>query len=192
MSGLCGLINSGITADCTNPLQAGTEDTLVLLNRTQIASLTKNGTNPQIIEDIIMESAALGYVFEGLNNSITPKSMMVKGRYFRNWSHEVNFIAFDVSPDAKAVIEDAKDGDFVAIVYNKYRGLAGNSAFEIYGLYAGLKAETIERDVNNAETQGAFNILLKTDNDRGLEPFQPQTLYITDYATSLAVVEGLL
>ena len=192
MSTLCGIINSGIAADCTNPLQAGTEDTLVLLNRTQIASVVKNITNNQIIEDIILESASLGYVFQGLNNSIAPKSMMVKGRYFRNWSHEINFIAFDVSPDAKQVIEDMKDGDLTAIVYNKYKGLAGNCAFEIYGLYSGLKSETIERDVNGAETQGAFAILLKTDNERGLEPFQPQTLFITDYATTLAVVEGLV
>lgn len=192
MSDSCGDINAGIAANCANPLQAGTEDTLVLLNRRQIASLTKNGTNPQIIEDIIMESAALGYVFEGLNNSIAPKSSMVKGRYFKHWSHEVDFIAFDVSPASKAVVESMKDGDLVAIIYNKYKGLTGNSAFEIYGLYAGLKSETIERDINNAETQGAFHILLKTDEERGLEPYQPQTLFITDYATSLAVIEGLL
>jgi len=192
MTQICGLLASGIGADCTNPLQAGTEDTLVLLNRTQIATLTKNISNPQVIEDIVLESAALGYVFQGLNNSIAPKSMMVKGRYFRNWSHEINFIAFDVSPEAKQVIEDMKDGDLTAIVYNKYKGTSGNSAFEIYGLYAGLKSETIERDVTNAETQGAFNILLKTDNERGLEPYQPQTLFITDYATTLAVVEALV
>lgn len=192
MSGNCGIINSGIAADCTNPLQAGTEDTLVLLNRRQIATLTKNISNYGIIEDIILESAALGYVFEGLNNSIAPKYNSVKGRYFKNWSHEVDFIAFDVAPAAKLVIEDMKDGDFVAIIYNKYKGLAGNTAFEIYGLYSGLKAEMLERDINNADTQGAFHILLKTDNDRGLEPFQPATLYNTDYATTLAIVEGLL
>ena len=188
----CGAISAGIAANCANPIQAGTEDTLVLLNRTQIATLTKNATNPQIIEAILLESAANGYVFEGINNSITPKYNMVKGRYFKNWSHEVDFIAFDVSPESKKVVETAKDGDFTAIVYNKYKGTAGNSAFEIYGLYAGLKAEVIERDINNAETGGAFHIVLKTDEERGLEPFQPQTLFITDYAASLAVVNGLI
>lgn len=192
MTEVCGLITDGIGADCANPLQAGTEDTLVLMNRRQIATITKNITNPQVIEDLILESAALGYVFQGLNNSIAPKSMVVKGRYFKNWSHEVNFIAFGVSPDDKKVIEDMKDADLTAIVYNKFKGTDGNSAFEIYGLYAGLKVETLERDVTNAETQGAFAILLKSDADRGLEPFQPQTLWDTNYATTLAIVEGLV
>lgn len=188
----CGIIDAGIDVNCENPLQAGTEDILVLLNRKQIATITKNISNKQIVEDIIMESAALGYAFKGQNNSIAPKYSMVKGRYYRHWSHEVNFIAFNVSPAAKKVVEDAKDADLTAIIYNKYKGEDGDSAFEIYGLYAGLKSETIERDVTNPETQGAFAILLKSDADRGLEPFQPQTLFNTDYATTLAIVEGLV
>lgn len=116
---------------------------------------------------------------------------MVKVGPFRRWSHEVDFLAFNVLAADKKQIEKLKNGDIVAIVYNKFKGVSGNGAFEVYGFDAGLRVDTAERDVSNADTQGAFSIKLMSDQAVGLEPFLPKTLFITDYATSLAVVEGL-
>lgn len=192
MSELCGIIAGSILVNCTTPPQAGTEDKMIVLNRKQIASLTKNGLNAQVIEDIILESGASGFVFEGLNNSIAPEYNMVPGRYFKMWNHQVDFLAFNVSPETKKRMEELKDADIVVIIYNKNQGASGDSAFEIYGLYSGLKASLIERKINDQETQGCFHIVAKTDEERGLEPFQPQTFFDTDYATTLAIVEALV
>lgn len=191
MSTVCGAISAGIAVDCDYPLQAGTEDTLILINRADIASLTRNGSNPEIIEDIILVSGALGYVYEGMNNSHSPKANMVKVGKYRRWSHQIDFMAFGVYAEDKEQIQKLKDGDIVAVVYNKFKGSLGKGAFEMYGYDAGLKSETIDRDVMSQDSQGAFQISLMSDKDTGLEPHLPKTIWVTGYAQTLAVVEAL-
>jgi hypothetical protein len=79
----------------------------------------------------------------------------------------------------------------VAIVQNNRKGLDGNSAFEIYGLETGLRLQELERILADAETQGAYNLLIR--NDEISRPSSlPHTLWDTDYATTLALVNGLV
>ncbi|MES2397951.1 MAG: hypothetical protein V4549_18205 [Bacteroidota bacterium] len=188
---ICGKIAGNIVLDCDHPIQAGTEDTLILINRSDIASTTRNGANNEIVENIILNSGVEGYIYQGLNNSHKPKFSVVKIGPFKRWSHQTDFLAFGVLAAAKEEMQKLKDGDVCAIIYNKFKGVSGNGAFELYGLDAGLKVETLERDLANQETQGAFSISLMSDADTGLEPFPPKTIYITDYATTLAMIEGL-
>lgn len=190
---ICGDISANILNNCTYPLQAGTEDTLILINRSDITNgtVTRNGTDNEIIENIILPTGTTGYVYQGVRNSHKPQFTTVKVGPFQRWSHQIEFLAFDPTSTGKAQMQKLKDGDIVAIVYNKYKGDSGKGAFEIYGFDAGLKNDLIKRDPNSADTQGAFSIILKTDPDTGLEPFPPKSLFITNYATSLAVAEGL-
>ena len=188
---ICGEISANIVINCTYPLQAGTEDTLILINRSDIASTTRNGTDNEIIENIILASGATGYIYQGVNNSHKPKFNIVKVGPFKRWSHQIDFLAFGVTSVEKKQMQKLKDGDIVAIVYNKFKGDTGKAAFEVYGFDSGLKLETLERAVTSQETQGAFAIGLMSDKDTGLEPFPPKSLFITSYAASLAVAEGL-
>lgn len=190
---LCGKISSAFTINCDSPLQAGTEDTLVLINWEDWldAALTVNVSNTQIIENIVLASGVTGYEVQGKNNSIAPKYEMVKQAYAEVYNHEINYKVFGVSAALKAQLEKKAKGRFVAIVYNKYKGEDGGSAFEVYGADAGLVVTQLVRDVNSQDTQGAFDLILKT-SELSPEPHMPKTLFITDYATSKAVVEGLL
>ncbi|HJY63758.1 MAG TPA: hypothetical protein VJ455_06355 [Ignavibacteria bacterium] len=190
---VCGDISANILNSCTYPLQAGTEDTLILINRSAITNgtVTRNGTDNEIIENIILPSGETGYVYQGVLNSHKPQFTTVKVGSFQRWSHQIDFLALRTDSVAKQQMQKLKDGDIVAIVYNKFKGDTGKNAFEIYGFDAGLKNEVIKRENNSADTQGAFQITLKTDPDTGLEPFPPKSLFITSYAASLAVAEGL-
>lgn len=190
---LCGKISASQTINCDNPLQAGSEDELTLINWEDWldASLTLNGTNPQIIENIILASGVVAYTMDGKNNSIAPKYELVKQPYAEVYNHELNYKVFGVNASAKEQLEKKAKGRFVAIVHNKYKGASGDSAFEVYGADAGLVVTQMIRDVNSADTQGAFDIILKT-SELSPEPHLPKTLFITDYATTKAVVEGLL
>lgn len=190
---LCGKISANQTIDCDNPLQAGTEDTLVLINYEDWldAALTLNGTNTQIVENIVLASGIIGYEMQGKNNSIAPKYELVKQAYAEVYNHELNYKVFGVSAATKAQLEKKAKGRFVAIVYNKYKGTSGNAAFEIYGADAGLVVTQMIRDVNNQDTQGAFDIILKS-SELSMEPHMPKSLFITDYATTKLLVEGLV
>lgn len=190
---LCGKISASQAINCDAPLQGGTEDTLVLINWEDwlAAAVSVNVTDPQIIENIVLASGITAYEMQGKNNSIAPKFELVKQEYAEMFNHEINYKVFNVSAAAKKQMEKKTKGRFVAIVYNKYKGTTGDSAFEVYGADAGLIVTQMVRDVNNQDNQGAFDIILKT-SEKSLEPHMPKTLFITSYAASKAVVDSLL
>lgn len=189
----CDALTADILYDCANPPVGGVNDRLILLNFSDLqnATITYDGTNPLIVENIVLASGIQGYVFEGLNNSNEPRVAMVKGRYVNGYDHEVRFKCFENSPVAKAQLTKLDGAQVVAIVQNNRKGSSGNSAFEIYGLQTGLRLQELERILADAETQGAYNLLIR--NDEVSRPSSlPHTLWDTDFATTLAIVESLI
>lgn len=193
MSGECNKITSEILVNCTYPVEGGVKDNVYLINYEdwRDANITRNTSNKQIIEGIALPSGAFAYKMEGLNNSPAPKQSMVKGAFFNSFSHEVNYKVFSLNPTVKKQLGLKSKGRFVVIVENNYKGDAGEAAFEVYGDSSGLICEAIERDPNSADTQGVYDITLKT-SEKAREAHLPSSIYLTDYATSLAIVESLL
>tara|TARA_R110001632_G_scaffold42233_2_gene106655 strand:+ start:698 stop:1291 length:594 start_codon:yes stop_codon:yes gene_type:complete len=193
MASICGKISAGLTIDCATPLQAGAEDELILINRDDWldAAITLNATNPQIIEAVTLATGIEGYSYQGKNNSIGPKYEFIKQTFAEVYNHEINFKVFNVDPVAKEQLEKMAKGSMVAIVQNKFKGGTGDSAYEVYGADAGLIVSQNIRDIINQENQGAFDVIIKSD-EQALEPHMPKTFFITDLATTKAAVETLL
>lgn len=186
----CGQLTAGIAINCTKPLQAGLVSNLIIINWDDISAITRNGTNPQIIEGITLASGKVAYMIEGKNNSLTAKKSLLVGKYDNSYDHEITGVAFDISPLAKAQLEKMGNGKFVCIVENNYKDSDGSSAFEIYGLDAGMYPSSIESDTANQDTQSGYLFTLKTKTDR--EPHLPATAFLTDYATTKTWINGLL
>lgn len=189
---ICGQISANIAANCNTPLQPGTEVVMTLINREDwlTAAITYNGSNTEIIENVVLASGVTGYSYTGIGKSLVPKYELVKGAYSELYNHEVNLKVFDVSPTAKAQLELLAKGQVVAIIENKYKGTSGDSAFEVYGADSGLVCTQLLREVTSTDTSGAFDIILKSD-EGSLEPHMPNTFFKTDYATTKAIVNGL-
>jgi hypothetical protein len=115
---------------------------------------------------------------------------MVDVGYFNMFDHTVTFKGFDISPAIKAQLNSAKDGKYIVIVENYFKGTDGNSAFEVYGLKTGLEFSELTRTPNDEATQGAFHFVLTTKTNK--EAKMPNPLFVTSYAATKAVVEGLL
>lgn len=190
VSPVCAVLNGNIEPDCDYPVQSGVDDTLYLINKSEIASVTRNGTNPQIIEDIVLVSGATAFTVQGQNNSNNTKWEAAPLKYVNMFNHFVDFIGFDLSPTGYLRYEELAKGEVVAVVVNKYRGDSGNAAIKIYGLDAGLRMASMGQDMSSEETQGAVSISLATKAPN-YEPHTPAALFDTDYATSLAIIEGL-
>jgi hypothetical protein len=190
MSVVCGAIASNILISCATPMQGGTRDRAVIFNFDDISTIVYNGTNTSTVEDITLLAGKFAYQIDGKNNSIAPKAMMVKVGFNNMFDHSVQLKGFDISPEIKEQLNSMKDGRFVVITENYFKGVGGNASFEIYGLTTGLEMSVLERDPNNADTQGAFDFTFTTINNK--EPRLPNSLFITDYATSKAVVDSIL
>lgn len=191
----CAQISADLEIDCDNVLTPGAEDLAWVINRDdwKDATITRNVTNPQIIEDIVLPSGAVAYRIEGQNNSILPKYNSVKGRYVNLYNHEFNFKVFKIDPATKLQLEKLGNGRVVVIFENKFRTTTGNTSFEVLGSASGLIVPDggILRDPGDSETTGAYDVTLKSEETQGLEPHLPATIFITDYTTSKAVITDL-
>jgi hypothetical protein len=188
----CGGISVGAAYNCANPIVPGTTARLLLGNLGDISAVTYNGTLTTLIEGITMKSTKRCWVFEGIRQSLAPSYELVPGAVSVGYMHMVNFLAFDITQAAKDNYEKMSLGKMFAIVENKNAIGNGNSVFEVYGLNVGLEANSIVRNVNDQESGGAFNISLQTPDGEGKEPKMPQSWWLTNYATTKALVDGLL
>ena len=190
----CGEISASILASCDNQITGGVNPRLLLANKSDVpeSAYGYNVTNPKIIESITLSSspAAYFYAFEGFRTSVAPKIATVDNPYRKAYDHTIEFIVFANTPEAKLQLEGMADGTLVAIVENNDTGVSGNAAFELYGKKQGLFAK-IEREVNNADLQGAYKVTLNSPPDNK-EPNLPATIFITDYNTTKTMIDALV
>ncbi len=188
----CPGIASDVFVDCTKPMSAGVKDAyLYLFNYADLASVTEDGSNPNLLTDITLAASKKMYRFEGKNNSIEPRSALNKQRFAEVWDHEIVFKVFDNTAGIKQDLDFMKSTKVIAIVENNFAGSDGGTSFEVYGLKAGLELTVSERIVNDQETQGAYNLTLAS-GEFAKEPYLPATLFDTDYATTKAIITAYL
>lgn len=147
--------------------------------------MTEDVGNPMLVSAITMKSGKQFYKFEGQNMSVEPKNRLVLTRYNRNYEHEVRFKVFYNSDATKLLVDKVIKGELVAMTKAK------NGEWEIHGRSIGLKVMEMERDPNNSDTGGAYDILLKTPDTAAKEPFLPATFFITSTSATEAAVEDL-
>jgi hypothetical protein len=144
-----------------------------------------------ILEEITLATGKQAYYVEGRNNSNAPSFALVKQTYANVFDHIFLFKIFDLSPETKADLQAGKDGKYVVIYENNFKGTGGNSAFEVLGAGLGLELTALTRDPNNADTQGAYDITFGS-NANNKEGALPLTFFKTSYAVSKAAIELLL
>lgn len=185
----CTKISGDILLNCDYPAVGGTEDVLYLMNKDDIDSYTLDTANPLIIDNISMKTGTEAYKFEGKRSSVAPGFEFAEEESSSGFVHNVNFKIFTVDPTVKQQLAALKDGRLVAIVKNNYRGTDGKGSFELYGKELGILASEMTRQLN--ENNGVVDVILSTE-DGYLEPNPPHSVFITDLATTEALVDSLL
>lgn len=192
---LCAGITASITLDCNTPPVAGVADVMYLINRDDIDTVTFDTTSTssnKLITAITLETGKYIYKVEGRNNSHEPLISLRKGRYFDTYEHQVSFKIFSNNPAVKSEIESmVQRGNLIAIVENNYRGVGELAAFELFGYGCGLEVTEGSRNVNDADTQGSYSLVLKTPEQQG-EPHLPYSFLVTDVAGTKLWLEGNL
>ena len=187
----CGKISANILIDCDNPLTGGVNDRLILVNKDDWDQATITPGSGNVIANIVMATAAVGFKFEGKNNSVEPRQALVKQRYAEVYDHEVTFKVFTADSDTKEQLEKLAKGKVVAIVENNWKGDDGKGAFEAYGVETGLFLQELERTLADADTQGAYNLVLRS-SEQSKESHLPATIWSSSYAITKGIVDALL
>lgn len=186
----CGLIAAGIDVDCVNPMVSGVNDRLILINKDDIVSFTY-AADKENITAITLATGKTGYAFQGKNDSVEPKTELLKSRFSTNQNHEVIFRAFDNSIAVKKTINQLMNGKYVAVVQNNHVNASGDSAFEIYGEIGGLEIAESNRMPADVESEASWYLALRTP-ERSKEPRVPASFWDTDFATTKTAVDNLL
>lgn len=188
---ICGGIAGNIAFNCDAPLQAGTEDRLILYNKADIEGYTLAALNEMVVTDLTLGATKTGFTISGRRNSNAPSWALIPGTITDQFDHIINFKALDLSPASKLVLQGMVGGLYVAVVENKGRGTAGNTAFEIYGLDAGMELNVMTRNPNDTATNGAVDVTVQS-GEISKEPKLPRTWFDTSYAATKVLVDATL
>ena len=189
----CGGITIGSSYDCANPIAAGVNQRLLLINLDDIDAVTYDVTLTTLISDITLGAGRkAAFAFEGVRQSLNPQTAFVPQNVSVGYDHQIDFLVFDITQEQKDNLEKMALGKLVAIVENKNAVGNGNSVFEVFGLNVGLEVQSNVRINADLESAGAFQVSLKTSDNEGKEPKLPQSWFDTDYDTTKAKVDALL
>ena len=183
----CDGISLNADYSCDSPPIAGVEERLVLMNFKDIASFAVQSANPSIIEGFTLKSGTQAFSFQGVRNSLVPEQHYAPGRFSpSSYEHMLNFLVWDDTQAQKDNLEAMAIEKQVAIIQN------ANKTFEVYGIRNGLEVTTNDRLPGDQDTGGGYQIVLKTSENEAKEPKLPRTFFLTDFATTLDLVDDLL
>lgn len=196
--GVCDyLVKKDLALNCDDPITPGFEQEGVIINRKDVdfAASTFNATRKNVLETLALKAQKKGYKIQVLGS--TPytgtNTALTAGTYRNTFTHTVAIVVLANDPDVCAdIIDGLANGEFVVILENKHKGLqkeenAGDSAFQVYGWYNGLKASEISNDKYAEETDGGWSISLQETK----APKSALFLFKTDYDTTKTAVDTL-
>lgn len=192
------LISKDIDVNCADPLVQGVEAVGVIMNRDDIdfSSSTINVDRNNVIENLALKADKKAYKvtqagqtpFTGTNTAL------VVGTYRNTFTNTLSLIVLNNDPDVtREIIDGLANGSFVVILENKYKSLGksdnpGDSAFQVYGWYQGLKASEITNEKYSDDTDGGWLVNLEETK----APKAGMFLYKTSYAATKAIVDSLI
>lgn len=193
----CGGIVIGGKYDCVNPIQAGVEQRLLLINKADWdlnAVIEYDLEIPTLIISISLINLAVAYEFEGTRKSINPQTAFTPSTFTVGYDHQVEFLIFDISSAQKYNIEEmALSKGIVAIIQNKNVEGNDDSIFEAFGKDVGLEIQAGPMRINgDVESNGAYTINLKTSDEMGKEQHLPASIWDTDFITTKEMIDELL
>lgn len=190
-------IKKDIAPSCDDPIVPGVEQEGVIINRADIdfATVAFNATRKNVVEMLALKTGKKAYkvIVTGANPFTGTNTALVAGTYRNTFTNTVNMVVLANDPDVcNDIIDGLANGEFVVILENKAKGLLkdtnpGDSAFQIYGYYQGLKASEINNDKYSEETEGGWAISLQESK----APKSALFLYKTSYVITKATVDTL-
>lgn len=196
--GVCdNLIKKDIIPSCDGPIVPGIEQEGVIANRADVdfSATTFNSTRKNVIETLAMKSGKKAYkvVVYGGTPFTGTNVALATGTYRNTFTNTVNMVVLANSPDVCGdIIDGLANGEFVVVLENKSKDLQkednpGDSAFQVYGYYQGLKAAEISNDKYSEDTDGGWLVSLTETK----VPKSALFLYKTSYETTKAAVDAL-
>ena len=178
-------ITADILLDCDNLPISGLEVNALIFNKNDIdtSATTFDVSNKILMTNFQLLSGKQGFKIEGIKQSNTKNySLVVKENLFDKWLHQFNGVIMNPTAANKLQLSNlSKDGRYVVIIEQLWKGANNESAFEVLGYNVGLK---LTESVNNSvENENGITLVLASESNYE-ETEVPYTLLETDYTTT--------
>lgn len=181
----CGTIDTGSQPNCETPLKSGTRPRLFMANYDDVVSLTASTTTPNLITAAVFATGTTSFLFEGFKQDVKPSSEFIAPANGANQhKHAINFVVYDISQTQKNNLQKVAKGRFVVWVENNGKNA---DSFEILGAGSGM--EIVPGVARDSYANGGGYLISLATPETEFEPLLPQTFFITDYATTKALIE---
>jgi hypothetical protein len=157
----CLTMAGGNAVGC-KPAVAGAKDRLYLIPLDAIAGVVRSALpGKEKYVSITLKTGTKAFLFEGQNNSNVARAQMKRGKYAPQYIHEIDLVAFGISPEEIRSLEALNVTRVVAVLEDN------NGYMKVYGLNAGLLTSKNDSDSANADTGGANEGTLSSDKESG-------------------------
>lgn len=189
-------INTCIAADCDNPVFSGIEATAVIINKSDIESVTYlKDTNQKdiktVVTDITLKTGKTGYMVQQLGKQpfVNSSTTMETGDFGNTFTNQLSLLVPDNSIAAsRGIIDQLAGGKFVVIFENSYTGSDNQSKYQIFGLNKGLAATEITNEKYNDSSLGGWAVTLQEEKVGLSGVF----FYKTDLTTTKTAIDALM
>lgn len=194
------LLDKCISVSCANPIVEGAENTAYIFNKSDIASVTYDTQDPNIITDISMrvieegqgsdpDVLATGFRINTLGKSPFngTSTTLQEGDIMNTFTELFDFAVQDNSPLAADILNNLANGKFVVVYCNNYEGSDGKGKFQIAGLKKGLTVNTMERNLYDDTYNGGWHVQMQAEKT----PTAALFVYKTDIETTKSYLDGL-
>jgi hypothetical protein len=176
-----------ITSDCSTSLSGGLEVEAWLINRKEV-NVTYDSVKENLITGLSMVGTAVAYKLVGIKKLLNAgHDIVVADDRPDKYKHFFSFQGFEILSEDILNLDNAND--LIAVVELKDKNDTGEGIFVAYGVKKGLWKSTDTQRAN--DINGARNIEM-TSLDGQEEPYSRYIVHNTDYATTRAMLEGLL
>ena len=180
-------IYKNAVADCSTQGVSGIEQVVYVMNRSDIASVTRDAYLDNKVTALTLTTGAKAYKLIGQKQNLSCGSeRVVSDTAADSFKHRVSFQSYEFDAQSLDNLDEAED--LVCIVERKDKSNV-DGTFLIYGLGTGLffSSDTYSSNENNGARMLEISSL-----DTQLERNSGCTFVKTDYATTKSYLEGLV
>ena len=180
-------ISKNITSDCSTSLSGGLEVEAWLINRNEVTAVF-DAVKENLITGLTMVGAAVAYKLTGIKKLLNAgHDIVVAEDRPDKFTHYFSFQGFEIL--SEDILNLDQINDVMAFVEIKDKNDTGEGIFLGYGVKKGLWKSTDTQRANNINGARSIEMVSLAGQE---EPFSRYVLFDTDYATTRALLEGLL
>jgi len=171
----CNEIDADVVFDCNKKPSAGQFDEILVFPRRIITAITKNATNPLIVEGITLASGKRAFIYKGDGTLLKRSFVGVKDEFGTRYTHGLPFKVHAADPATMQQLEalaEEREG-LMIIGKQNYKGTNGNAKYYILGRDCGVFAT-----ISDETGRNIINVMFQSIAENE-EPHSPSFLYLT-------------